>query len=478
MTGNPTADANTDSKTGSKLGTGLVVGAVVILVLAFGYLEKVPTALLWPMRLLVVLSIGYLVFALAQKVRATKFEGKKVIFSLILLLMLYGTFYVICLVFVKLMSKKDEAITTVDVTELTKQARGGIQAMLDGESPVQYDREVGWVHRPGYAWDGHSISEQGLRGTRLYPVQARDPEKRILCIGDSFTFGYEVGDTESFPYHGEQLVPGSEWINLGICGSGLTQSYEQYLKNGRKWGGKYVVIAFMTNNVKRTVNSFRALVEPKGAMTPLTKPFAKIVDGQFSVEPNPFQEQARYEKLLANPEEELAYLYDLDYYTWSNQERVTNPVLRTLGYVWERRNGDHNLDLLLGRAKDGFGPFRPGGDPYGSALWHPKSPGFQANVKVFDRYYADVIADGREPLIVILPSGADVEKRAKGDPPKHRALLDHFDEKGYRYFDFLDVLEREYGDKLDPKDLYVKTHFNGKSNQLIAEEIVKMLSLK
>lgn len=478
MTGNTTDDTNSDSKSssGSKLGTGLVIGALAVLLIAFGYMEKVPEALFWPMRLLVVVAVGYLIFAIFQKLR--KASGKTVVFSLIMLLMLYGAFYVVCLVFVKLMSAKDEEMKTVDVTELTDSARRGIQAMLDGESPVEYDREVGWVHRPGYAWEGHTVSEQGLRGTRIYPEQAPDPDKRVLCIGDSFTFGYEVGDTESFPHHGEQLAPGTEWINLGICGGGLTQSYEQYRKNGRKWGGKYVVIAFMTNNIKRTVNSCRALVEPNGAMTPLTKPFAKMTDGQLSVEPNPYQERARYEKLLANPEEELAYLYDLDFYSWSNQKRVTNPVLRTLGYVWERRNGDHNLDLLLGRAQEGFGPFRPGNDPYGSSLWHPKSPGFQANVAVFDQYYADALADGREPLIVILPSGADVERRAEGKKPKHRALIEHLEQKGHRYFDFLDVLDREYGDKLDPEDLYVKTHFNGKTNKLLAEEIVKVLSLK
>ncbi len=478
MSGESTTSATDAGVSRSRLGTSLVAGSALFIVLMLLYLEKIPPALHWPMRLLFVAAVGWLLVSAFRALWGRKIQGKVVIFTLILAAMLYGALFVICAVFVKLMSAKDEALTTVDTSALSEKARRGTEGMLSGDSPIQYDREVGWVHRPGYAWKGHSISEQGLRGTRVYPETPADPDKRILTIGDSFTFGYEVPDDQTFAHHGEQLAPGTEWINLGICGGGLTQSLLQYRKNGRKFGGKYVVIGFMTNNIKRTVNCYRPFVSPDDSMTPLTKPYAKIVDGVFSLEPNPYQDVAEFEKLLGNESEAIGRLYEMDYFSWSQQKGATNPILRTLGYVWERRDGDRNLALLLNQPVDPHGSFRPGGDPYGNAIWHPKSLGFQANARVFDIYYNEIIADGRVPLIVILPSGADVEKRAEGGTPKHAALLDHFDAKGYRYFDFLDTLAEVHGDKLSPKDLYVKTHFNGETNALIAREIIKALSLE
>jgi hypothetical protein len=462
-----------------KRGIFLVTGAVVLVLAMLLYFERLPGALHWPLRALFVAAAGFLLFKAVRKIAAMKFEGKKVVFSLILGLFMYGVLHVMCLVFVKLMSAKDADLTTVKTTELAEKSRRGVKAQLTGDSPVVFDAEIGWLQRPGFAWKGHSISPQGLRGTKVYPETPADPAKRILCIGDSFTFGYEVGDDQTFPHHGEQLKPGTEWLNLGNCGSGLTQSLLQYRRNGRKFGGKYVVIGFMTNNNKRTVNCFRPFVSPDDPMTPLTQPYAKFADGVFSLEPNPYQSLADYEKLLADEAGEIAKLYRLDYFTWSNQRGATNPVLRTAKFLWEKRDIGRNVDLLLNRSiEDSHLKFRPGDDPYGVSLWHPKSPGFQANVKVFDLYYEEVKKDGREPLIVILPSAQDVEERGKGRPAKHSALLAHLKDKGYRHFDFLDVLAAKYpADQMKQKTFYVNTHFNGETNKLLAEEVAKALGL-
>lgn len=462
----------------TKSQTFLVVGAVLVVLVTLLYLYRMPAALHWPIRLLFAASLAWLGFSLVRKIRSTKFDPKIAVFSLVLIAILYGFLFLICHLFVKLMSARDESLASTKATELTEKSRRVIAKMLDGNHPAMYDREVGWVPRPDYLWkDIHTINEQGIRGKRVYPETPGEVDKRILCVGDSFTFGYEVADDQTFAYHGEQLVPGTEWINLGITGTGLTQSLAHYRKKGREFGGKYVVIAFMTNNGKRTVNCFRPFVSPSD-ITPFAQPFAKMSDGKFSIEPNPYQEISDYRKLLDNEAEELKRLYELDYFTWSNQHTASNPIARTIGYVWERQNIDRNVDILLNRGDDSTLRLRSGGDPYGSALWHPDSPGCQAILRLFDVYYEEVVADGRVPLIVILPSGKDVESRAKGLPPKHVQLIKHFEAKGYRYFDFLDSLEAIYGDELDPKDLYGNTHFNGPTNKLVAEEIIKKLELR
>lgn len=348
------------------------------------FMENVPAWLHWPVRILSLMATGWLAYAAFRFLRTVKFEAKKAVFVLILLALVYGAVHLMCLVFVTLMSERDEVLVDVEPSRLSRPARLGIRAMLDGQSPVIYDREIGWVHRPGYQWSGHSVTAQGFRGTRIYPETAPDPSKRILCLGDSFTFGYEEADNETFPYHGEQLRPGTEWINMGICGAGLTQALLQYRTTGRKFGGKYVVIAFMTDNQKRTVNCFRALIAAMGPMTPLTKPYAKMINGRFSMEPNPFQDISDYEKLLANEAVELPRLEALDYPSWSNQHGSRNPVIRTLAYVMERGNVDENFALLLNQEeKEVVKKIRKVENPYGRAIWDPESPGFQANTAVF-----------------------------------------------------------------------------------------------
>ncbi|MFZ4766505.1 MAG: SGNH/GDSL hydrolase family protein [Roseimicrobium sp.] len=440
--------------------------------------SALPNALLWPMRVLFAGAALWLTFAAVRMAMTAKLDGKKIVFTGILGLFLYGMFFLMCHVFLKLMSAKDESVMSAKTDALTDAARLGIRAMLDGASPVQYDAEIGWVHRPGYEWRGHSITAQGLRGTKLYPETAADPSKRILCIGDSFTFGYEVPDAECYPAHGEGLLPGMEWINLGLCGAGLTQMLEQYRKNGRKFGGKYVVIGFMTNNKKRTVNSYRAFLAPTSSMTPMTMPFAKMTNGVHSIEPNPYQSLADYERLLENEPEELAKLRELDYITWSNLHGSTNPIARTFRYVFEAYGVRRNLDVLLQRREDARPPRPgPGEEPYGDSIWHPASLAFQANTGVFDLLHKEILADGRIPLFVILPSAQDVKERSKGLTPLHKELLAYLREKEYPHFDFLDSLERKHGRKLREEDLYVGTHFNGVTNKLLAKEIIKALRL-
>ena len=458
--------------------SSFLIWAALLYVLAVPmFFANLPGLLHWPARVLLVLSLGWLVRAAINFVRRTKFEKKKLIFSLILGLFCYGVLHLMCLVFIRIMSEKDERLLTVDTSELSQPAREGIQSMLEGNSPVQYDRDIGWVHRPGYKWSGHSITEQGVRGVRLYPETPADPAKRFICLGDSFTFGYEVGDAESYPAIGEQLLAGTEWINLGLCGGGLTQALLQYRKSGRKFGGKYVIIGFMTENQKRTVNCFRAFVAPGGAMTPLAQPYARITGGRLTIEPNPFQDITDYKKLLRKEKTGLARLRDQDYVTWSNQLGSSNPVVRTFHYLKDQMDMDRHVALLLNNDWDGLSPLDPGADPYGSSVWHPDSLAFKANAGVFDLFYEEVIADGRVPLIVVLPSALNVEERAKKGKSTYATLMNHLKNKGYRHFDFLDSLERRYPGELTKDKFFVKTHLNAETNKFLAEEIIKALDL-
>ena len=157
--------------------------------------------------------------------------------------------------------------------------------------------------------------------------------------------------------------------------------------------------------------------------------------------------------------------------TWSNQAATTNPVMRTAEYVVEAMHLDRNVDALLNRkprkasAKSGKGGARPEGpadntqeaelksrwpkdlskmDPYGRAIWNPNSLGFTAITRLFDLYYEEIIADGRIPLIVIIPGPLDIENERKHLPRVYEALDEHFKARRVHYLDFLDSLLQRF----------------------------------
>jgi hypothetical protein len=116
-------------------------------------------------------------------------------------------------------------------------------------------------------------------------------------------------------------------------------------------------------------------------------------------------------------------------------------------------------------------------DPYGRAIWRPDSPGFIALTRVFDLFYSEIIADGRIPLIVIIPGPLDVENFVNERPKLYEALTDHFKAKQYRWFDFLDPLVAKHKDDLSYDELFVVRHFKGPINKELAGEVIKALGL-
>lgn len=446
----------------------------LILFLAFPHLPK---ALLWPARMAFFAAAALLVWTLLRTAGRPRFRGKTVLFSGILLALLYLALHGLCLLFVHLMSHRDERFTNREIHSLDKARRSAVEALLSGAGLEQYDRDIGWVPRPGYRSDRYTISRQGIRALREYPATPPDPDRRILCLGDSYTFGFSVGDTECYPWHGEQLLPDTEWINLGISGGCLTQAYLHYRKTGKRFGGKYVIIGFMTNDAIRTVNCFRPFVAPGD---PFTKPFAKYADGRFTIEPNPFQDISDYHKLLEGHRRTFERLRKLDYLTWSNQRDTTHPIARTGQYVSERLRLEIrgrmllNLPVSRGKASPSTGPKRAV-NPYGNAIWRPESPGFQALTNLFDRFHEEVVSDGRIPLIVVIPGPNDVDDDSKGKARPYQTLLDHFQAREYRHFDFLEALKASRAGRLEIDEIFVDFHYRGHVNRELAQEIIRAL---
>ena len=121
-----------------------------------------------------------------------------------------------------------------------------------------YDKNLGWKNIPNFSATTFgkplNISRQGLRD-RYYSVEKPDRTKRVLVLGDSFTWGYGVADDEIFTEVLETQLsneqPGGyawEVINTGVSGWGNDQQYLFLKSRGMRFEPDMVVMAFFLMN--------------------------------------------------------------------------------------------------------------------------------------------------------------------------------------------------------------------------------------
>ena len=96
--------------------------------------------------------------------------------------------------------------------------------------PAQFDEYLGFIPKVGYSSRGEEnlwhkrihILERGIRSNG--PGSSGLPARPlILCVGDSFTFGAQVHDEESWPAFLEQSLK-IKTVNAGVFGFGLDQT--------------------------------------------------------------------------------------------------------------------------------------------------------------------------------------------------------------------------------------------------------------
>lgn len=97
---------------------------------------------------------------------------------------------------------------------------------------TEYDAELGWasvpnvdipnLYGPGI---GVTINSRGFRNDRELTLAVPDGRRRIICSGDSFTFGFGVSNDAAWCQLLSSRDPSVESVNMGQGGYGLDQSY-------------------------------------------------------------------------------------------------------------------------------------------------------------------------------------------------------------------------------------------------------------
>ncbi len=120
-----------------------------------------------------------------------------------------------------------------------------------------YDPVLGWAHQPGQRGRfSHrdfsvsvSINSYGLRD-REYPLERVPGNRRMLVLGDSFTWGFGVEQDEAFSEILERRHPDWEIINAGVSGYGTDQQLLWLERRGIAFQPDVVLLAFHEGDVK------------------------------------------------------------------------------------------------------------------------------------------------------------------------------------------------------------------------------------
>jgi hypothetical protein len=346
----------------------------------------------------------------------------------------------------------------IDERNVTLGHRKELERLLAG--PLGYlraDPDLGWTIREnGAAPPLYRANAQGIRADREYADRVPDGLVRIATFGDSFTHASQVGNADTWEERLMERLPAVEVLNFGVGGFALDQAYLRYLRDGSRFQPGVVLIGFMSENIRRSVNVFRPFYNT--ASSPFSKPrFTLGRDGGLDLLDNPLRTDGDYRELLDHPERVLPRLGEHDYYF---RERYRTGRLDRLAMVrlgkmiawWARTN-----------------------EPLGTDFYDPRSEAFQVTSALFDRFHAEVESRGSTAVILVFPDQFDVASQWKGRPPAYRSLLDHFEVRRYRFLDLQSAFaEEDEPDSLN--QLFRKMHYSPLGNRLVAERVAAYLT--
>ena len=137
---------------------------------------------------------------------------------------------------------------------------------------ARYDADLGWVEKPNWNSPGQIQVSTSLDGVRNNISSSPPPPSSgaILAVGDSFTFGSDVADNETWPAFLEHLLR-TPIINAAVEGYGLDQTVLRAETLLRSYKPQAVLLGIFEEDVLRA--TYSRFEKPK--------PYFNVVDGRL-----------------------------------------------------------------------------------------------------------------------------------------------------------------------------------------------------
>jgi len=134
---------------------------------------------------------------------------------------------------------------------------------------LTYCSTRGWCVQPGIrnaTVFGNKVlntNSKGIRGITEYTYERQPGKLRIVTLGDSFTFGDEVSDNETYSSDLATMLPNTEVLNLGVSGYGHDQMLLYFQEEGVKYHPDVVILGYVSFDADRNLHLFGAFEKPK-----------------------------------------------------------------------------------------------------------------------------------------------------------------------------------------------------------------------
>lgn len=158
---------------------------------------------------------------------------------------------------------------------------------------TEYDEQIGWRNIPNlYIQDMYGkgkylkTNSQFFRNDKDFKMNVPEGKTRIICSGDSFTFGYGVDNDHTWCQQLISIDSRLETVNMGQGGYGIDQAYLWYKLNSSKLGHDIHIFTFITTDFHRMKSdSFLGYGKPVLSLknnhlvvqnVPVPKPFFRL----------------------------------------------------------------------------------------------------------------------------------------------------------------------------------------------------------
>ncbi len=141
------------------------------------------------------------------------------------------------------------------------------------------DPELGPIPRPGITtrYDEPGVfsltcthNSQGLRSEVEYTREKR-ADRRILVLGDSFTYGWGVDEDQTFCHLVERMMrersPETEVVNAGNPGKGTDYALKFFRTKAADIKPDLTILCFFTNDFKENLLQHYYIMQPSGELT-------------------------------------------------------------------------------------------------------------------------------------------------------------------------------------------------------------------
>ena len=234
-------------------------------------------------------------------------------------------------------------------------------------------------------------------GESFTPRRAPESERRtnqpvlVSLYGESFTYGSEVGDDAAW---GNRLAAqlNARVDNFGVGGYGTDQAFLRYQLNTND-AARVVVLGIVTENLMRNVNQFRDLIYTSGGLGFKPRFVLNATNGLAFV-PLPTLNTADFPACVRDPGRFLPH----EFFT-PEGGRGVGPA----GFPF-------TVSLARGARHFSVGP-RLRGEPWYADFFQPEHPSraLPITVALVHEFERVCRARGRTPLILLLPTGRDLQ---------------------------------------------------------------------